>query len=114
MEKEKTPEFEYERQAMNGEEMPDGLRFAGQHYYLALRMLYSQYKQGVIDRETASKEKRKLLHTYEYDLMWEEIADGHIQARNNSETARADYRKNPCHENAVKIIESIEGVTYYG
>jgi hypothetical protein len=114
MENEKLPEFEYERQAMAGEEMPDGLRFAGQHYFLALRMLYHQYRQGVIDRETASREKRQLLRTYEYDLMWEAIADGHIQARNNSETARSDYRKNPCHENAIKIIESIEGVAWNG
>lgn len=108
------PEFEHERQAMAGAEMPEGLRFAGQHYYLGLRMLYHQYKQGVIDRETAIREKRQLLKTYEYDLMWEEIADGFIQQRNNSEIARSDYRKNPCHENAVKIIESIEGVMWNG
>lgn len=110
----KLPEFEYERQAMAGEEMPEGLRFAGQHYYLGLRMLYHQYKQGIIDRETATREKRQLLSTYEYDLMWEAIADGFIQQRDNSETARADYRKNTCHENAIKIIESIEGVKWQG
>ena len=114
MAEDKLPEFEYERQAMNGDEMPDGLRFAGQNYYLGLRMLYKQFKDGIIDRETASREKRKLLHTYEYDLMWEEIADGFIQQRKNSELARAEYRKNPCHENAVKIIESIEGVVWNG
>ena len=79
-----------------------------------LRMLYKQFKDGVIDRETASREKRRLLHTYEYDLMWEEIADGFIKQRNNSEFARAEYRKKPCHENAVKIIESIEGVEWQG
>lgn len=110
----KLPEFEYERQAMNGEEMPKGLRFAGQHYYLGLRMLYHQYKNGVIDRETARREKMQLFKTYEYDLMWEEIADGFIQQRKNSDIARADYRKNPCHENAIKIIESIEGVMWNG
>jgi hypothetical protein len=114
MDNTKLPEFEYERQAMAGEEMPDGLRFAGQHYYLALRMLYKQFKDGVIDRETASREKRRLLQTYEYDLMWEEIADGFIKQRNNSELARAEYRKNPCHENAIKLIESIEGVRSQG
>lgn len=107
-------DFEYERQAMQGEEMPDGLRFAGQHYYLGLRMLYYQYNKGVIDRETAKREKRKLMATYEYDLMWEEIADGFIQQRNDSELARAAYRKNHCHENAIKIIESIEGVKWNG
>lgn len=110
----KLPEFEYERKAMAGEEIPEGLRFAGQHYYLGLRMLYHQYKSGVIDRETATREKKQLLATYEYDLMWEEIADGFIQQRNNSETSRAAYRKNPCHENAIKIIESIEGVMWNG
>ena len=114
MAEERLPEFEYERQAMAGEEMPEGLRFAGQQYYLALRMLYHQYKSGVIDRETASREKRRLLQTYNYDLMWEEIADGFIRQRKNSELARAEYRKNPCHENAVKIIESIEGVKWQG
>jgi hypothetical protein len=114
MDNTKLPEFEYERQAMAGEKMPDGLRFAGQHYYIELRMLYHQYRNGVIDRETATSEKRKLLHTYEYDLMWEAIADGFIQQRNNSEIARAEYRKNPCHENAMKIIESIEGVRWQG
>jgi hypothetical protein len=77
-------------------------------------MLYKQFKDGIIDRETATREKRRLLHTYEYDLMWEEIADGFIQQRKNSEFARAEYRKNPCHENAVKIIESIEGVIWNG
>lgn len=112
MVEERLSEFEYERQAMAGEEMPDGLRFSGQHYYLALRMLYKHFKDGIIDRETATREKRKLLHTYEYDLMWEQIADGFIQNRDNSELARAEYRKNPCHENAIKIIESIEGVKW--
>lgn len=110
----KLPEFEYERKAMVGEEMPKGLRFAGQHYYLGLRMLYNQYKNGVIDRETAKREKMQLFKTYEYDLMWEEIADGYIQQRKNSEISRAEYRKNPCHENAIKIIESIEGVMWNG
>lgn len=114
MAEDKLPEFEYERQAMNGEEMPEGLRFSGQHYYLGLRMLYHQYKNGVIDRETATKEKRQLLNTYEYDLMWEKIADGFIESKKLSESARAEYRKNPCHENAVKIIESIEGVRWHG
>lgn len=108
MAEERLPEFEYERQAMAGEEMPDGLRFAGQHYYLALRMLYHQYKQGVIDRETASREKRQLLRTYEYDLMWEEISDGFIQQRNNSEIARAEYRKNKTIENADKLLACFE------
>lgn len=112
MSEERLPEFEYERQAMAGEEMPDGLRFAGQHYYLSLRMLYKQFRDGIIDRETATREKRRLLHTYEYDLMWENIADGFIKNRDNSELARAEYRKNPCHENAIKIIESIEGVKW--
>jgi 5'-3' exonuclease len=76
--------------------------------------IYAQYKMKIVDRETASREKRQLLKTYEYNLMWEQIADGFVQQRKNSEIARAEYRKNPCHENAIKIIESIEGVMWNG
>jgi len=32
--------------------------------YLSFRMLYAQLRQGVIDRDTAVREKRKLLKEY--------------------------------------------------
>ena len=55
----------WEKDAMAGLEMPDGLSYPDQILYLGLRMLYRQYYQKVIDRETAKKEKKKLIEKSE-------------------------------------------------
>ena len=99
----------WEKDAMAGLEMPKGLTYPDQILYLELRMLYHQYYQKVIDRETATKEKKKLLDEYRVNQFREEIGKQWIDVIRLTELARADYRKNPCHENAVKLIEIIEG-----
>ena len=48
----------WEKDAMAGLEMPDGLSYPDQILYLELRMLYHQYYQKIIGRETATKEKK--------------------------------------------------------
>ena len=57
--------FPYEQQAMNGAEMPEKLEYPDQILYLSLRMLYAQLKQGIVDRPTAVREKKKLMQEYE-------------------------------------------------
>lgn len=99
----------YEKDAMAGLEMPDGLSYPDQILYLELRMLYHQYYQKVIDRETATKEKKKLLDEYRLYKFREEMGNQWVEVVRLTELARADYRKNPCHENAIKLIEIIEG-----
>lgn len=99
----------WEKDAMAGLEMPDGLSYPDQILYLELRMLYHQYYQKVIDRETATKEKKKLLDEYRVNQFREELGKQWVEVTRLTELARADYRKNPCHENAVKLIEIIEG-----
>ena len=99
----------WEKDAMAGLEMPNGLSYPDQILYLSLRMLYNQYFKKVIDRETATKEKKKLLHEYKcyqyQDEMWKQL----VEVIRLTELARAEYRKNPCHENAMKLIDIIEG-----
>ena len=99
----------WEKDAMAGSEMPDGLSYPDQILYLELRMLYHQYYQKVIDRDTAIKEKKKLLDEYRVNQFREEIWNQCVKTIRITEIARADYRKNPCHENAMKLIEIIEG-----
>lgn len=99
----------WEKDAMAGLEMPDGLSYPDQILYLELRMLYHQYYQKVIDRETATKEKKKLLDEYRIYKFREEMENQWVETIRLTELARADYRKNPCHENAMKLIEIIEG-----
>ena len=99
----------WEKDAMAGLEMPDGLSYPDQILYLELRMLYHQYYQKVIDRETAKKEKKKLLDEYRIYKFQYELGNQCVETIRLTELARADYRKNPCHENAMKLIEIIEG-----
>ena len=99
----------WEKDAMAGLEMPNGLSYPDQILYLSLRMLYKQYFQKVIDRETATKEKKKLLDEYKVYQFREELEKQWVEIIRLTELARAEYRKNPCHENAMKLIDIIEG-----
>ena len=99
----------WEKDAMAGIEMPNGLSYPDQILYLELRMLYNQYYQKVIDRDTATKEKKKLLDEYRVNQFREEMGKQWVEVTRLTELARSDYRKNPCHENAMKLIEIIEG-----
>ena len=51
--------FPYEAMASNGEEMPEGLDYPDKVTYLCFRMLYAQLRMGIVDRETAIREKKK-------------------------------------------------------
>lgn len=99
----------WEKDAMAGLEMPDGLSYPDQILYLSLRMLYAQYFKKIIDRETATKEKKKLLDEYRCYQFREEMGKEWVEVIRLTELTRAEYRKNPCHENAMKLIEIIEG-----
>ena len=99
----------WEKDAMAGLEMQNGLSYPDQILYLELRMLYHQYYQKVIDRETATREKKKLLDEYRIYKFQYELGNQCVETIRLTELARADYRKNPCHENAMKLIEIIEG-----
>ena len=99
----------WEKDAMAGLEMPDGLPYPDQILYLCLRNLYSQYFKKIIDRETATKEKKKMIDEHKVYQFREEMGKQWVEVVRLTELARDDYRKNPCHENAIKLIDIIEG-----
>ena len=99
----------WEKDAMAGLEMPNGLSYPDQILYLSLRMLYRQYYQKIIERDTATNEKKKLLDEYKVYQFREELEKQWVETIRLTELARAEYRKNPCHENAMKLIDIIEG-----
>ena len=99
----------WEKDAMAGLEMPNGLSYPDQILYLSLRMLYRQYYQKIIERDTATKEKKKLLDEYKVYQFREELEKQWVEIIRLTELVRAEYRKNPCHENAMKLIDIIEG-----
>ena len=99
----------WEKDAMAGLEMPDGLSYPDQILYLELRMLYRQYFQKVIDRETAIKEKKKLLDEYRCCQYREEMGNHWVEIIRLTDLARCDYKKNRTLENADRLVEIIEG-----
>lgn len=104
------PELPYERIAMAGGEMPDDLEWYDRQMFLMLRTLYWQYKQGIVDRETASREKRKLLKDRDFQLFQDNFTKDIAKKIMETEQARQEYRKNRTLENADAIILAFEGV----
>ena len=99
----------WEKDAMAGLEMPDGLSYPDQILYLELRMLYHQYYQKVIDRDMATKEKKKLLDEYRVNQFRDELGKQWVEVIRLTDIARCDYKKNRTLENADRLIEIIEG-----
>jgi hypothetical protein len=104
------PEIPYERIAMAGGEMPDDLEWFDRTLFLQLRMLYHQFKQGIVDRETASREKRKLLKDRDFQLFQDNFTKDVARKIMETEQARQEYRNNRTLENADAIILAFEGV----
>lgn len=99
----------WEKDAMAGLEIPDNLSYPDQILYLSLRMLYRQYYQKIIDRETATKEKKKLLDEYKIYQFREELEKQWVEIIRLTDLARCDYKKNRTLENADRLVEIIEG-----
>lgn len=101
--------FPWEQAAIRGDEMPDGLSYPDQILFLSLRMLYAQKRAGMINREIAVIEKKKLLDEYRVYSFREKMGNEWVEQICLTELARAGYRKNRTLENADKIVSLIEG-----
>ena len=94
---------------MNGDEMPEGLAYPDQIMFLCLRMLYAQLKQGIVDRETAIREKKKLAKEYEQYSFVEQMGKEWVDIIKKTELARSEYRKSRTLENADQLLFAIDG-----
>lgn len=110
MSENKMPELPFERIAMAGGEMPDDLEWFDRTLFLQLRMLYHQYKNEMVDREIASREKRKLLKDREFQIFQDNLTKDIAKKIMDTEAARVAYRKNRTLENADAIILAFEGI----
>lgn len=106
----KLMELPYEKIAMAGGEMPNGMEYPDQILFLELRLLYDSYKRKLIDREKATREKVELLRTYEAHKIVEKMGKEWVDQIKRTELARATYRKDKTIENADKLVAAIEGL----
>lgn len=101
--------FEYEQQAMNSCEMPNGLDYADQIMYQQLRLLYNSVRNGIISREIAVREKKQFLTEYKKNKSGVKSMQGYIDYINSTCVARTNYTKNRTLENADNIVKALEG-----
>ena len=99
----------WEKIAMAGGEMPDGLEYPDQVMFLELRMLYDQFKRGIVDKPTATREKKRLLDNYRMYQFNDQMGKEWVQQVKLTELARAAYRKERTLENADRLVDLIEG-----
>lgn len=107
-------ELPYEKKAMQGGEMPEGLTLTDQNMFLALRSLYDNYRKGIVDRDTASREKNRLLIEYKSSILIDMVCRNWVDQIKQTEMARSEYRKERTLENADKLLAAIDGVQIYG
>ena len=97
-------EFTFEREAMQGKPLPQGLDVADSCLYVALKNLYAMYQNKLISRKDATEEKRRLVYNWTTDKAKIEFLNRESETlRDKIGTASEDYKKNPCIENADKL-----------
>ena len=99
----------WEKTAMAGQEMPDGLSYPDQLLYQAVALLYARYRAGNISRDQAVREKKKLLDEYRVYQFQEQMGKEWVDVIKLTDLARADYMKNRTLENADRLVAILEG-----
>ena len=97
-------EFQFERAAMNDEDMPRGLDIADACFYAALRIIYKAYHNGVIDRKTGTELKNQLTRAYVSDKSEVEFLKRSALALNDRiKKASEAYKSDRTLENADEL-----------
>ena len=97
-------EFSFERQAMDGKPVPQGLNIADSCLYIALKNLYAMYRNKLISRKDATEEKKRLIYNWTTDKSKIEFLNRDSEElRDKIGVASEDYKENPCIENADKL-----------
>ena len=103
-------EYLFERSAMRGEDLPNGLNSADTFMYLALRNLYKAYKLGLIDRAQGTAEKTILEQVYRNLVFNERHIYDAVELFKRIESAACSVRKDtaamdiPCVGSLMKAI----------
>lgn len=106
--------FPWEEKAMNGEPMPDGLSLFDQNAYTAIRNIYAAYHDGRLSKENGSAEKKKVKHKYDQAVEDEKFRNKqaiyHIKVHKQAEQAITAVRKDPSPENALRLVDVLDGI----
>lgn len=96
--------FDFERLAMAGEPVPKDLDIADACLYMGLKYLYAMHKARLMDRKTATEEKRNLVFCHQKIKSQIEFLNRESEAlRARIHEASENYKKNRTLENADKL-----------
>ena len=97
-------EFTFEREAMQGNPLPQGLDIADSCLYVALKNLYAMYQNKLISRKDATEEKRRLVYNWTTDKAKLDFLNRDSETlRDRIGAASEEYKNNPCIETADKL-----------
>ena len=97
-------EFTFEREAMQGNPLPQGLDIADSCLYVALKNLYAMYQNKLISRKDATEEKRRLVYNWTTDKAKLDFFFRFSETlRDKIGAASEEYKNNPCVETADKL-----------
>ena len=97
-------EFTFEREAMQGNPLPQGLDIADSCLYVALKNLYAMYQNKLISRKDATEEKRRLVYNWTTDKAKLDFLNRDSETlRDKIGAASEEYKNNPCIETADKL-----------
>ena len=97
-------EFTFERDAMQGNPLPQGLDIADSCLYVALKNLYAMYQNKLISRKDATEEKRRLVYNWTTDKAKIDFLNRDSETlRDKIDAASEDYKNNPSIETDEKL-----------
>ena len=101
-------EFDFEREAMQGQPVPKGLDIADSCLYVALKSLYAMYRNKLISRKDATEEKRRLIYNWTTDKSKIEALNRDNEAlREKIGVASDSYMENPSIETADALYAAL-------
>lgn len=105
--------FPFEREAANGEPMPDGLDLPDQFAFQFLANMYARIRNGSLTKDQAVKEKGSM--TYKHSVaknileMSSTMGKYWADLRRDTEAANIQYRKNPSRKTADALSAALDG-----
>lgn len=105
----KLQELPYERIAMAGGEMPQGLKYHDQMTFQRLRSLYHAYKQQIVSKEVASREKIEILRERDNLKFMCDLFEENVEMTKRTELIRAEYRRSKSLDAADRLCDILEG-----
>lgn len=92
---------------MRGEPLPKKLDIADSCAYMALKHLYAMYKNGLLSRASAAREKGTIVYNWTTDKSKLDFLERENEKlKNKIKCASEEYAKNPTIENADKLYAS--------